>query len=67
MNIKENQITFQNYMKDTKMIELKKRYIREIHNDYKHLVKYKCYKCGAFPVIEEGPISSYDGDLDFLK
>ena len=64
MNIKESQITFQNYMKDTKMIESKKRYIREIHNDYKHLVKYKCYKCGAFPVIEEGPISTYDGDFD---
>ena len=37
---------------------------REIPDSYKHLIKNKCYKCGSFPIIEDGPISTYDGDYD---
>ena len=40
-----------------------KRYLREINDKHKSLVKYNCYKCGSFPVIEEGHSDMY-GDRD---
>jgi len=42
------------------------RYTRQIPEQYKHLVKNRCWRCGAFPVIEESVPNSLGEHNEYL-